>query len=85
MDERQRKRTRKWLLLGAAGLVSGVAMLLLFKSVPMASGTAAAVVVSMIVLKHVALFLAVGSPLAALLQSFKPKLREICGRPPEDE
>lgn len=85
MNPRQRRRTRKWLILGVAGMAAGTAMLYFFRSIPVASGTAAATIIAMIVLKHVALFVAVSSPMAALLQSLKPKLREICGRAPEDE
>ncbi len=81
---RQQKRTRKWLFLGAAGFLSGAVVLLLVRSLPIASGTAVGIVVAMIAIKHLALFLAVSSPLAALFQSLKPKLREICGRPPEE-
>lgn len=85
MNERQSKQRRKWIFLGAAGLASGLAMLLVFKSLPIASGTAAGLVIAIIVAKHAALFLAVSSPMAALFQSIKPKLREICGKPPEEE
>jgi hypothetical protein len=79
-----RQRNRKWIVLGIAGLVSGLAMLLLFRSIPMAAGTAVTAMVAVIALKHLALFVAVSSPMVALFQSLKPRLREICGRPPED-
>jgi hypothetical protein len=69
---------RKWLVLGAAGFVSSVLMLVLFRSIPMAAGTAATVIVAIIALKHLALFIAVGSPIAALFQSVKPRLRAYC-------
>jgi hypothetical protein len=80
----RRGRNRKWFVLGITSLVSGVAMLLLFRSIPMAAGTAATVMVAVIALKHLALFIAVSSPMAALFQSLKPRLREMCGRPPEN-
>ena len=80
----RRWRNRKWFVLGITGLVSGLAMLLLFRSIPMAAGTAATVMVAVIALKHLALFIAVSSPMAALFQSLKPRLREMCGRPPEN-
>lgn len=80
----RRGRNRKWFVLGITGLVSGLAMLLLFRSIPMAAGTAATVMVAVIALKHLALLLAVSSPMAALFQSLKPRLREMCGRPPEN-
>ena len=85
MNQRRQRRNRKWLILGAAGLVSGIAMLMFFRSVPMASRTAAATIVAIIALKHLALLIAVSSPLAALFQSLRPMLRAFCGRPPEDE
>jgi hypothetical protein len=49
-----------------AGSIIGMAMLLFFRSIPLAAGTATAVIVSIIVIKHVALAMIVGSPLAAL-------------------
>jgi hypothetical protein len=78
------KRNRKWLILGIAGSASGLLMLLLFRSLPMASGTAAATILAIIALKHLALFIAVGSPMAAFTQTIRPHLRAFCGRPPED-
>lgn len=84
MTDREKKRTRKWIVLGAAGLVTGLGALRLFRSIPVSAGTAVAVMAALIVLKHVALFLIVGSPLAAIVQSIKPKLRAVCGKPPED-
>ena len=69
---------RKWLVLGATGFASGALILLLFRSIPMAAGTAATVIVAIIALKHLALFIAVGSPVAALFQSVKPRLRAHC-------
>lgn len=85
MQEGERRRRRKWLTLGGAGFASGIAMLLFFRSLKLASGTAVAVMIAIIVLKHVGLLLAVSSPVAALFQSVKPKLRAWCGRPPQDE
>lgn len=85
MNKRRQQRNRKWSILGATGLLSGLATLLLFRSLPTASGTAAATILGIVVLKHVALFVAVSSPLAALFQTLKPRLRALCGRPPEDE
>lgn len=56
------KRTRKWLILGIVGLASGVLTLLLFRSLPMASGSAALTIVAVIAAKHLALAAAAGSP-----------------------
>jgi uncharacterized membrane protein YjjP (DUF1212 family) len=78
MNESQRKRNRKWLILGGAGLASGLIMLLVFRSITAASGTAAATIAGIIVLKHLALAVAVSSPIAALFQSVKPTLRAYC-------
>jgi hypothetical protein len=61
-----------------AGIMAGMAMILFFRSIPLAKGTAAAVIVGIIVIKHVALAMIVGSPLAALFQSLKPKIRIQC-------
>jgi hypothetical protein len=85
MTERQRKRRQKWMVLGVVGMISGIVMLLFFRSVPLASGSAAATILAIIALKHLALFIAVSSPLAAIFQSIKPRLRAFCGRPPEDD
>lgn len=85
MTGRERKRVRKWTILGIAGMVSGLLMLLVFKSIPVASGSAAMTVIAIIALKHLALFIAVSSPFPALFQSLKPRLRAFCGKPPEDE
>jgi drug/metabolite transporter (DMT)-like permease len=84
MNGQQRRRIPKWLVLGIVGILSGLAMLLLFRSIPMAAGTTATVMIAVVAHKHLALFIAVSSPLAALFQSVKPRLRELCGRPPED-
>jgi hypothetical protein len=71
-------RQRKWVILAAAGSVCGVAMLLLFRSISIATGTATGVILAIIVLKHLALALIVGSPLAALFRNIGPKLRSHC-------
>ncbi len=84
MNENQRRRNRKWLILGVAGLISGFLMLLIFKSIPMASGTAATVIVAVVALKHLALFVAVSSPALALFQALKLKVRPYCPWPPEN-
>lgn len=84
MDERKRRRQRKWLILGVAGSLSGFVMLLLFRSVAAASDAAMSTVLAIIVMKHLALAIIAGSPLAALFQTMKPRLRAHCGRPPED-
>jgi hypothetical protein len=68
----------KWAILATAGSISGVAMLLLFQSIPMAAGTATGVIVAIIVLKHLALAIIVGSPLSAMFQTIRPKLRSHC-------
>ena len=85
MSDKRRKRNRKWLVLGLAGVGSGLLMLAIFRSIPMASGSAAVTIFAIIAIKHLALFIAVGSPAAAFWQSMKPRLRAYCGRPPEDE
>ncbi len=84
MNEKQRRRNRKWLILGTAGLASGLLMLLIFKSIPMASSTAATVVVAIIALKHLALFVAVSSPAVALFQTLKLMVRPYCPWPPDN-
>ncbi len=71
-------RQRKWAVLAATASITGIAMLMLFRSIPIAAGTATTVVVAMIVLKHLALAMIVGSPLAAMFQSVKPKIRPHC-------
>jgi formate hydrogenlyase subunit 4 len=68
----------KWAILAVAGSITGMAMLLFFSSIPLAAGTATAVIVGIIVIKHVALAMIVGSPLAALFQRLKPKIRAQC-------
>ncbi|MGA9308524.1 MAG: hypothetical protein WBW31_24220 [Candidatus Sulfotelmatobacter sp.] len=55
-----------------------MAVLLLVRSIPIAAGTATAVIVGIIILKHLALAIIVGSPLTAVLQSIKPKMRSYC-------
>lgn len=72
MDGRQRKRAA----LAIVGSILGIAMLLLFRSIPIAAGTA--VIVAIVVFKHLALALIVGSPLAAAFQSQKSKIRSYC-------
>jgi hypothetical protein len=69
---------RKWALLAAAGTITGMAMLLLFQSILIAAGTVATVMMVIIILKHLALALIIGSPLAAVFQSIKPKIRAHC-------
>lgn len=71
-------RQRKWAILAAVGTITGTAMLLLFRSIPVAAGTATAVIVGIIVVKHLALAAIVGSPLAAVYQGIKPKIRSYC-------
>ena len=71
-------RQKKWAILATAGSISGIAMLLLFRSIPMAAGTATGVIAVIIALKHLALALIVGSPLTAIFRSIKPKLRSHC-------
>jgi hypothetical protein len=71
-------RQRKWTILAAAGCITGIAMLLLFRSVPIAAGSATGVIVAIVILKHLALALIVGSPLAAAFQDIKPKIRAHC-------
>jgi hypothetical protein len=85
VDDRQRQRNRKWLVLGTVGFVTGTATMLVVRSIPMAAGTAAAIVVALVVLKHVGLFIAIGSPLTALMQFARPRLLALCGRSAGDE
>lgn len=73
-----RGRQKKWAILATVGSISGIMMLLLFRSIPLAAGTATGVIVAIIVLKHLALAMIVGSPLAAMFTSIKPKLRSHC-------
>jgi hypothetical protein len=84
MNEARRRRNLKWLILGFAGLAGGILTIAILRSIPMASGTAAATIVALIALKHLGLFVAVGSPLTALLQFARPRLLALCGRPPDD-
>lgn len=72
------KRQKKWMVLAAAGSMAGIAMLLLFRSIPVAAGTATVVIVGIILLKHLALAIIIGSPLTAVFQSIKPKIRSWC-------
>lgn len=78
MDETERRRRRKWLILGAGGGLSGLVALLVFRSIPIASGTAAVIVVAIIVVKHLALAIAVGSPTVAILRSVRKHLQDVC-------
>jgi hypothetical protein len=71
-------KQRKWMILATAGSITGVAMLFLFRSIPIAAGTASGVIVAIIILKHLALTIIVGSPLTAIFQSIKPKIRSHC-------
>jgi hypothetical protein len=71
-------KQRKWMILTAAGSTAGVAMLFLCRSIPIAAGTASAVILAIIVLKHLALTIIVASPLTAIFQSMKPKIRSHC-------
>jgi hypothetical protein len=71
-------RQRKWAILAIAGSSSGIVMLLFFRSIPIAAGTATGIIVALIVLKHLALAMIVGSPLAAIFKRIKPNLRAHC-------
>jgi hypothetical protein len=73
-----RSRRWKWGVLAAAGSIADVAMLLLFRSIPIAAGTATAAVFGIIILKHFALAIALGSPLAAIFKGVKPNIRRYC-------
>jgi hypothetical protein len=75
----------KWLILGAAGLAGGLLALLVFRSLSLASGTAVMATVALIAAKHLALLVAAGSPLAALFQYLKPRVRAYCPWAPHDE
>ena len=76
---------RKRLIPAVAGFLTGLAMLWFFRSLPIAAGTAAAIVIAILVLKHVALAIVIGSPLASLFQSLKPGLRRHCPFAPHDD
>jgi hypothetical protein len=78
MTPTSNRRTRKWLVLGAAGFASGLITLLVFRSIPIASTTAGVAVVAIVAVKHLALALVVSSPIAAFFQSVKPTLRAHC-------
>jgi hypothetical protein len=69
---------RKWAVLAVAGSLSGLATLLLFGSIPLAAGSATAVVLAILAIKHLALAAMIGSPLLGLFRSIQPKLREHC-------
>ncbi len=56
----------------------------LFRSLALASGSAAILVVAIIAAKHLALLVAAGSPLAVLVQHLKPKVRAYCPFAPHD-
>lgn len=85
MGDEGRRQIRKWTIMGSIGLATGLLSLALFRSIPMASGTAAIAVVALIAAKHAALAIAAGSPLAALFQILKPKVRPYCPWAPKDE
>jgi hypothetical protein len=72
------RRRWKWLAAGIVGLTPGLLMLYLFQSIPVASTTGAATVVVVIILQHIALAIAMGSPFAALFKSIKPTLHNDC-------
>jgi hypothetical protein len=78
MDDREHRRMRKWLILGIAGSLSGVLMLVLFRSIPIASSSVALTVVAIVALKHLALFVALSSPVAAFFQWVKPTVQARC-------
>jgi hypothetical protein len=73
-----RSKQKKWSILATVGSISGIVMLVLFRSIPIAAGTATVVIVALIVFKHLALAMIVGSPLAAIFKGIKPKLRSHC-------
>ncbi len=75
----------RWTILGIAGFAGGLLALLFFRSIPMASGTAAIAIVSIVAAKHLALFVAAGSPLAALFQTLKSRVRPYCPWAPHDD
>jgi hypothetical protein len=77
------QRQRKWIVLSAVGTLSGLATLLIFRSIPLAAGSATALVVMVIAIKHLALAAILGSPAFGVFQSIKPKLREYCPWPPQ--
>jgi hypothetical protein len=68
----------KGAVIAAAGALTGIAVLLLFRSIPIAAGTATGVIVAILVLKHLALIIMVGLPLTAFLQKIRPKIRSHC-------
>jgi hypothetical protein len=73
-----KSRRWKWVSLAAAGSITGSAILYVFRSIPIAAGTASAMIVAVIILKHLALALVVGSPLTAILQNLKSNIRPHC-------
>jgi hypothetical protein len=78
-------RHHTWLILGVAGLAGGVFALLFFRSISLASGGAVMAVIALIAAKHLALLIAAGSPLAALFQYLKPRVRAYCPWAPHDK
>jgi hypothetical protein len=72
------RRLRKWVVLGVAGLAGGLLTLWLLRSIPMAAGTTVFIMAAVVILKHLALAVAIGSPLAAFFQGGRAKIREHC-------
>lgn len=71
-------RRQKRLILGIGGSLAGVAMLLLFHSIPVAAGSGIIAILAVIILKHLALAIITGSPLLAIVPDLKSKIRSRC-------
>jgi hypothetical protein len=72
------RRQQKWMMLAAAGSISGIAILVLFRSIPIAAGTGIGIIIGIVVLKHLALALIIGSPLAVMFRRIRPTIRSHC-------
>jgi hypothetical protein len=77
-SEVMHSKQRKWAILAAIGSLSGLATLFLFRSIPIAAGSATAFILMIIVIKHLAIAAIIGSPLIGVFQSIKSSLREHC-------
>jgi hypothetical protein len=71
-------KQQKWMMLAAAGSISGITILVLFRSIPIAAGTGVGIIVGLIVVKHLALVLIISSPLAVIFRRIRPKIRSHC-------
>jgi hypothetical protein len=64
----------KWTILAAVGLAVGLATFLIAQSYGAASGAAVTAMVALVVVKHLGVLAAVGSPLTAFVQMMHARL-----------